>query len=79
MLAVLAELLGQGHRYQDLYDALDGICYKVLTETLRRAEREGLMPGPAADSQCPPETTGTHHEPARPPSHESRASTRPSN
>lgn len=43
MVAVLAELLGQGHRYQDLYDALDGICYKVLTETLRRAEREGLI------------------------------------
>ena len=43
MDARCAELLGQGHRYQDLYDALDGISYKVLTETLRRAEREGLI------------------------------------
>jgi len=42
-LAVLAELLGRGHRYQDLYDALDGISYKVLTDTLRRAERDGLI------------------------------------
>jgi DNA-binding HxlR family transcriptional regulator len=37
---VLAE---GGRRYQDLHDALDGISYKVLTETLRRAERDGLI------------------------------------
>lgn len=42
-LAVLAELLEHGLRYQDLHDALDGISYKVLTETLRRAERDGLV------------------------------------
>lgn len=28
---------------QDLRDALDGISYKVLTETLRRAERDRLI------------------------------------
>jgi len=32
-----------GRRYQDLHDALDGISPKVLTETLRRAERDGLI------------------------------------
>jgi DNA-binding HxlR family transcriptional regulator len=42
-LAVLAGLLERGRRYQDLHDALDGISYKVLTETLRRAERDGLV------------------------------------
>ena len=42
-LAVLVELSASGRRYQDLYDALDGISYKVLTETLRRAERDGLI------------------------------------
>lgn len=40
---VLAQLANGGHRYQDLFDALDGISYKVLTETLRRAERDGLI------------------------------------
>jgi DNA-binding HxlR family transcriptional regulator len=42
-LAVLAELLERGRRYQDLHDALDGISHKVLTETLRRTERDGLV------------------------------------
>lgn len=42
-LVVLAELQNGGRRYQDLHDALDGISYKVLTETLRRAERDGLV------------------------------------
>ncbi len=43
-LAVLDELsLGGGRRYQDLHDALDGISHKVLTDTLRRAERNGLI------------------------------------
>ena len=43
MFAVRAELLQQGHRYEDLYDALSGVSYKALTETLRRAERDGLI------------------------------------
>jgi DNA-binding HxlR family transcriptional regulator len=42
-LAVLTELRDQGRRYQELHDALEGISYKVLTETLRRAERDGLI------------------------------------
>ena len=42
-LAVLSERITGGRRYQDLHDALDGISYKVLTETLRRAERDGLV------------------------------------
>ena len=42
-LAVLAELAAGGLRYQDLHDALDGISHKVLTDTLRRAERDGLI------------------------------------
>jgi DNA-binding HxlR family transcriptional regulator len=42
-LAVLAELSKGGRRYQDLHDALDGISFKVLTDTLRRAERDGLI------------------------------------
>jgi len=42
-LTVLAELAAGGRRYQDLHDALDGISHKVLTDTLRRAERNGLI------------------------------------
>ncbi|MGH9007763.1 MAG: winged helix-turn-helix transcriptional regulator [Acidimicrobiales bacterium] len=42
-LAVLDELVDGGRRYQDIDDALDGISHKVLTETLRRAERDGLV------------------------------------
>lgn len=42
-LAVLAELTDGGRRYQDLHDSIDGIAYKVLTETLRKAERKGLI------------------------------------
>jgi len=38
-----AELLEQGHRYQDLHDSGEGIAHKVLTETLRKAERDGLV------------------------------------
>lgn len=37
-----------GRRYQDLHDALDGISHKVLTDTLRRAERDGLSLGISA-------------------------------
>jgi DNA-binding HxlR family transcriptional regulator len=42
-LAVLGELSSGGRRYQDLHDVLDGISHKVLTETLRRSERDGLI------------------------------------
>jgi DNA-binding HxlR family transcriptional regulator len=42
-LALLAQLAIGGHRYQDLHAALDGISHKVLTDTLRRAERDGLV------------------------------------
>jgi len=40
---VLTELIHGGRRYQDLHDAIDGISHKVLTDTLRRAERNGLI------------------------------------
>ena len=40
-LAALGELSVGGRRYQELHDALDGISHKVLTDTLRRAERDG--------------------------------------
>jgi DNA-binding HxlR family transcriptional regulator len=42
-LMLLAELAGGGRRYQDLHNGLDGISHKVLTETLRSAERDGLI------------------------------------
>lgn len=42
-LAVLAELADGGHRYQELHSALNGISHKVLTDTLRRAERDGFI------------------------------------
>ena len=42
-LPIIEQLGEGGRRYQDLHDALDGISYKVLTETLRRAERDGLI------------------------------------
>jgi DNA-binding HxlR family transcriptional regulator len=42
-LALLSQLSEAGRRYQELHDALDGISYKVLTDTLRRAERDGLV------------------------------------
>jgi DNA-binding HxlR family transcriptional regulator len=42
-LNVLAELSERGRRYQDLHVALGGISHKVLTDTLRRAERDGLV------------------------------------
>jgi DNA-binding HxlR family transcriptional regulator len=42
-LALLAELVDGGRRYQELDDALDGVSHKVLTDTLRRAERDGLL------------------------------------
>jgi DNA-binding HxlR family transcriptional regulator len=42
-LALLIQLADVGRRYQELHDALDGISYKVLTDTLRRTERDGLI------------------------------------
>lgn len=42
-LALLGQLDAGGRRYQDLHTALDGISHKVLTDTLRRAERDGLV------------------------------------
>jgi DNA-binding HxlR family transcriptional regulator len=42
-LAVLDELAHGGRRYQDLHAALGSISHKVLTDTLRRAERDGLV------------------------------------
>jgi DNA-binding HxlR family transcriptional regulator len=42
-LMMLAELAPGGRRYQDLHETLAGISHKVLTETLRRAERDGLI------------------------------------
>lgn len=42
-LAILALLVEGGRRYQDLDEALDGVSHKVLTATLRRAERDGLI------------------------------------
>ena len=35
--------LNEGHRYQELHSALNGISHKVLTDTLRRAERDGFI------------------------------------
>ena len=42
-LPIMAELARGGCRYQELHDALGGVSYKVLTETLRRSERDGLI------------------------------------
>jgi DNA-binding HxlR family transcriptional regulator len=42
-LTLLSELSNGGRRYQELDVALDGVSHKVLTDTLRRAERDGLV------------------------------------
>lgn len=42
-LDVLAQLADGGRRYHDLREGLDGISHQVLTSTLRRAERDGLI------------------------------------
>jgi DNA-binding HxlR family transcriptional regulator len=42
-LVLVSEIYRGGRRYQDLHDARDGIFCKVLTETIRRAERDGLV------------------------------------
>jgi DNA-binding HxlR family transcriptional regulator len=43
ILPIVAELLDGGLRYQELDDALEGVSHKVLTDTLRRAERDGFV------------------------------------
>ena len=42
-MEMLTTLAGRGRRYPDLYEALDGIAYKVRNDTLRRSERDGLI------------------------------------
>jgi DNA-binding HxlR family transcriptional regulator len=42
-LPLLSELANEGRRYQDLHTALASISHKVLTDTLRRAEGDGLV------------------------------------
>lgn len=42
-LPVLGQLAEANRRYQELLDALGPVSHKVLTETLRRAERDGLV------------------------------------
>ena len=42
-VAVLTKLRDGGCRYQELGDSLDGVSHKVLTDTLQRAERNGLI------------------------------------
>jgi DNA-binding HxlR family transcriptional regulator len=39
---VSAELPDRGRRYQELHDTSDSTSYKVLSETLRWAKRDGL-------------------------------------
>lgn len=42
-LTVLGELAEGGRRHQDLLAGLGSISHKVLTDTLRRTERDGLV------------------------------------
>lgn len=42
-LRVLAVLTTGGQRYQDIHNVLEDVSHKVLTDTLRRAERDGLI------------------------------------
>jgi DNA-binding HxlR family transcriptional regulator len=42
-LEVMSQLAKGGRRYRAVYDGIEGVSYKVLTETLRRAERDGLV------------------------------------
>jgi len=43
VLAILAEITAAAMRHSELLSAIDGISEKVLTETLRRMERDGLV------------------------------------
>ena len=40
---MLGALTSRGRRYQELHDVLNSISHKVLRDTLRRAERDGLI------------------------------------
>jgi DNA-binding HxlR family transcriptional regulator len=42
-LLLLGALSERGRRHNELHDNLDGISHKVLTDTLRHAERDGLI------------------------------------
>lgn len=43
VLSVLAHVASDPMRHRELLDAIDGISEKVLTDTLRRMERDGLI------------------------------------
>lgn len=43
VLSVLIHVASNPLRHRDLVDAIDGISEKVLTDTLRRMERDGLV------------------------------------
>jgi DNA-binding HxlR family transcriptional regulator len=43
VLSVLSHVASDSRRHRDLVDAIDGISEKVLTDTLRRMERDGLI------------------------------------
>lgn len=58
-LDVLAQLDDGGRRYHDLHESLDGIAHQVLTSTLRRAERDGLIARRVRDAE-PPAARRTH-------------------
>ena len=53
-LRLFGELTLGGRRYQDLHRAMGGVSHKVLTDTLRSAERDGLVL-----RRLDPERTGT--------------------
>lgn len=55
---MLGELDHRSRRYEDLRAALGGITHKVLTDTLRRADRAGLVARRcrATGSRPPPST-----------------------
>lgn len=42
-LPILSKLDSSPCRYQDLFEALDDVSHKVLTETLQHLERDGLV------------------------------------
>lgn len=42
-LPILSQLRSGPCRYHDLYEAINGISHKVLTETLQHLERDGLV------------------------------------
>lgn len=42
-LAILDEIASEAKRHSELLGSIDGVSEKVLTETLRRMERDGLV------------------------------------